>query len=420
MFSFSAFPKRSWAFALFLIGSAPVCAESTVLSGVFNGDESSMIYLDSAASCKEQAAYQQTTFQVSRDGSYVLDNALDNLYGYGAVGVSTRLYKGSFNPASPGENYMIPRIDYPSMFTFKAGKTYVLFLQQWCHAQKGPWAIWFRGPGSVSSVSTASVPGFTSGTFSESDPKIASDCSGGKKTAYHQSGPIQVARDGSYYFSDSSIRWSIFVCLQIFTAPFDPADPVANRVGFMRYGQNRIDLKAGQNYYLVTQSVGGQEYGEFVIALAPPAPFRINSGLAGSWYNPDTPGQGFFLSVYEKANRAFLGWFTYAPDPPADDEFAHRWITAAGPIVGETAGLVIDWTAGGAFDAAEPAPEHFQDGTIELEFHDCRSGQIRYDWDGDGVGRPGASGVIPIRRITNDSLALCESLNHRPGMLGPL
>ena len=165
---------------------------------------------------------------------------------------------------------------------------------------------------------------------------MASDCSGGKKTAYHQSGPIRVSRDGSYYFSDTSIHWSIVVCLQVFSAPFDPADPLAHRVGFMLIGQNRIDLEAGQDYYFVTQSVGGREYGEFVIALAPPAPFRINSGLAGSWYNPDTPGQGFFLSVFENLNRAFLGWFTYALDPPDDDKFAHRWMTAAGQFAGHS------------------------------------------------------------------------------------
>ena len=25
--------------------------------------------------------------------------------------------------------------------------------------------------------------------------------------------------------------------------------------------------------------------------------FSLNSGLSGSWYNPETPGQGFFLDV---------------------------------------------------------------------------------------------------------------------------
>jgi hypothetical protein len=142
--------------------------------------------------------------------------------------------------------------------------------------------------------------------------------------------------------------------------------------------------------------------------------------MAGSWYNPETPGQGFFLSVLDKIDQVFLGWFTFALEPSAEDEFAHRWMTAAGPISGVAAELAIDWTVGGAFAANDPAPEQFQDGTIELEFHDCSSGQIRYDWDGDGTGRPGASGVIPIRRIASDSIALCELLSRRPGMLGPL
>jgi hypothetical protein len=116
----------------------------------------------------------------------------------------------------------------------------------------------------------------------------------------------------------------------------------------------------------------------------------------------------------------FLGWFTYAHDPPAVDEFGHRWMTALGPFSGTSAELSIDWTAGGAFDAAQPMPRWYQDGTIELGFTDCRSGQIHYSWGGDDIAHPVVSGVIPIERIVDDSVALCESLYAGPGMPGPL
>ncbi len=82
--------------------------------------------------------------------------------------------------------------------------------------------------------------------------------------------------------------------------------------------------------------------------------------------------------------------------------------------------MAIDWTSGGAFDAAQPAPEHVQDGTIELEFFDCRTGQIHYAWGGEDDAHPAVSGVIPIERIANDSVALCESLYRGPGTPGPL
>jgi len=155
--------------------------------------------------------------------------------------------------------------------------------------------------------------------------------------------------------------------------------------------------------------------------LAPPAPFRINHGLADSWYNPETPGQGFFLDVFEQLNQVFLGWFTYALDPAADDGFGHRWMTAFGAFEGSSAYLEIEWTGGGAFDAAQPIPYQYVDGNIQLEFSDCSSGQISYGWGGDGLSSPPtANGVIPIKRNANDAVALCESLYAGPGMPGPL
>ncbi len=98
------------------------------------------------------------------------------------------------------------------------------------------------------------------------------------------------------------------------------------------YGRQSIDLEAGRDYYFVTQNIGGQTIGDFLYVLAPPASFRINAGLAGSWYNPETPGQGIFLTIFENLNKVFLGWFTYANAPSASGDFAHRWMTAFGPI----------------------------------------------------------------------------------------
>jgi hypothetical protein len=154
--------------------------------------------------------------------------------------------------------------------------------------------------------------------------------------------------------------------------------------------------------------------------VAPPAPLRINAGLAGTWYNPDTPGQGFFLTVYEKLNQVFMGWFTFRSDPYPASEFGHRWMTAFGPFAGDSASLAIEWTTGGAFDSAQPIPEQHVDGNILLEFNDCSSGQITYGWGLDGSGAGAVSGVIPIRRHTDEAVAQCESLYAGPGMPGPL
>ncbi len=138
----------------------------------------------------------------------------------------------------------------------------------------------------------------------------------------------------TYYFSDAS---DDNLCLSVYSAPVNPKIASANYVT----GTNGdpIYLEAGHDYYFVTQISNTPDTGEYFFVLAPPAPFRINAGLTDTWYNAETPGQGFFLDVYEQLNRVFLGWFTYADEPVADDEFAHRWMTATGPFSGTSATL---------------------------------------------------------------------------------
>jgi len=45
------------------------------------------------------------------------------------------------------------------------------------------------------------------------------------------------------------------------------------------------------------------------------------------------------------------------------------------------------------------------DGTITLTFDDCSSGLIEYD-----ITSIGQQGSVPIQRITDDNIALCEAL----------
>jgi len=394
-------------------------AEFSLLGGLFIGDELVSTLVSEYEACHNPVAYQMAAFGVQTTGSYNLIDALDNLWGYGSVAVITRVYQGQYDPGAPDQN-LLPSSEY-GRYSLSSGVDYVLVVQQGCaDMQEGPWAIWFEGPGSVASQSAISEPGFTRGRFSQNDPTMTSGCGSVRKLPYHQSGPIRVSHDGHYFFSDTSMKWSIRVCLQVYTAPVDPADPSINLVGYVHYGKQQIELEAGRDYYFVTQNLGGQTVGDFLYVLVPPAQFRINSGLTGSWYNPATPGQGFFLAVYEKLNKAFLGWFTYANAASAGGGFSHRWMTAFGPFASTSAELGIDWTVNGGFDTLLPEPERFRDGTISLEFTDCLSGEIRYAWDGDGESRPAASGVIPIRRIANDSVDLCESLYRTPGLPGPL
>lgn len=137
----------------------------------------------------------------------------------------------------------------------------------------------------------------------------------------------------------------------------------------------------------------------------------INAGLSDAWFNPATDGQGFFIIVFPEISVVFMAWFTYDVARPQDDieanlgEPGHRWITAQGPYDGGTAILGVTVTRGGVFGSGEPVPENRAEGSIELVFGSCAQGLVRYDLPGLGL-----MGEVPIQRVVNDNVPLCESL----------
>ena len=140
-------------------------------------------------------------------------------------------------------------------------------------------------------------------------------------------------------------------------------------------------------------------------------PFRINPGHADAWYNPDTVGQGFFITVFAELGVLSLAWFTYDTELPPNTIDAiigdpgHRWLTAVGTFDGSTATLDVFNTSGGIFDRGTPRPSDEAIGTITLNFNDCESGEIDYAFPGLGL-----SGLIPIQRVALDNVALCREL----------
>ncbi|MEM9305481.1 MAG: hypothetical protein AAGE01_25455, partial [Pseudomonadota bacterium] len=142
------------------------------------------------------------------------------------------------------------------------------------------------------------------------------------------------------------------------------------------------------------------------------AGFVINPGLNDAWFNPDTAGQGVLLSVLPDSQQLFLAQFTFDTIRPDEGSTAviggpgQRWFTAIGPIDGDRATLDVAYTTGGTFGAvsAEQRTDTGQ-GTVTIQFDDCRSATLTYDL-------PGASrqGSIPLQRLTDDNVALCEAL----------
>ncbi len=142
--------------------------------------------------------------------------------------------------------------------------------------------------------------------------------------------------------------------------------------------------------------------------------FSINAGLNDAWYQPDTAGQGFLISVFPDERLLFLAWFTFDLARPGDDEEAqlgdpgHRWLTAAGSYNEDRAVLTIDVASGGVFDSPVPVVQHAPDGEMIIEFTSCKSGTVTYD-----ITSVDRHGVIPLERIALDNVPLCEALAER-------
>jgi len=148
----------------------------------------------------------------------------------------------------------------------------------------------------------------------------------------------------------------------------------------------------------------------FRVTVKPP--FHINAGLNDAWYQPATDGQGFFLTVFPDVGIVFLAWFTYDTERPADDieailgEAGHRWLTAQGGYVGDTATLDLYLTRGGVFDSDAVLPdEPVIVGTLTIKWCDCEKGTITYS-----IPSLELSGTINIERVAPDNAALCWAL----------
>lgn len=82
----------------------------------------------------------------------------------------------------------------------------------------------------------------------------------------------------------------------------------------------------------------------------------------------------------------------------------HRWLTAVGAFEGNRSVLNVSITSGGLFDTSTDVSEK-NGGTITLSFDSCNSGMAHYD-----IPSIDRAGSIPIRRVADDNIALCEVL----------
>jgi len=139
--------------------------------------------------------------------------------------------------------------------------------------------------------------------------------------------------------------------------------------------------------------------------------FQINAGMSDAWSNPDTSGQGFFITVYPDIQYMFLAWFTFDTERPDESvsailgEPGHRWLVAEGKYADNQAVLDAYFAVGGFFDTPTPELERIVVGTMIVEFTGCHAGTITYDFP--DINR---QGVVPIQRVWAANAELCEAL----------
>jgi plastocyanin len=172
-------------------------------------------------------------------------------------------------------------------------------------------------------------------------------------------------------------------------------------------------------YYCDVHSTPGQPIGSAMNGLIhvvgeDPPPFVINQGMAGSWYNPATNGQGFLIDLLPATKFIFVAWFTYEKpvampvtgNEPKIGAPEQRWMTASGTYNGSGASLTLYSNSSGIFNSNAPVTVT-PVGTVALNFSDCTHGSVTYSIPGESQ-----SGTIPIERGNTGIAQICEDLRN--------
>jgi hypothetical protein len=163
--------------------------------------------------------------------------------------------------------------------------------------------------------------------------------------------------------------------------------------------------------HLSNNAVGCNSVNE-VLGAAPLS--QINAGLNDAWFNPETSGQGLFLTVYPGIQQIFLTWFTFDLKRPDDSitaqlgEPGHRWITAQGKFAENQATLDVWIANGGVFNSPTPPVYLEPDGQITIGFNSCNSGMLRYE-----IPSIKRQGLFSIERVALGNVPICYVLENK-------
>lgn len=114
----------------------------------------------------------------------------------------------------------------------------------------------------------------------------------------------------------------------------------------------------------------------------------LDSRFSGSWYDPETDGQGFSMEIIETSGAVVAYWYTYTP---AGEK---RWFLLQGSVLDGIGEVTIYQADGGVF---------MQPDTVELtvwgsgRFRPVDCGHVNFEFESSE-----ASATIPLTRITGE------------------
>lgn len=370
--------------------SASALAVNHTVTGAFDGTEP---FMGAApGSCDETAAKRYRvagTISVSSSGIYRVADAGNWFPGYlpesDIADTVVIFYAGSFNPDSPASNRVAAVDEYDDV-QLNSGTNYTLVLQHWCEEVKGAYAIVIAdGPGTVSGDGFAS-PAETIGNFDAGTPNAYfADVDA---TLRYRADAKTVSETSGFYFVD--LWWETDgtpLMLRVYKDSFDPQNTETNLVYNSEYDLaadydlGSFYLQAGVNYVIVmVEAEANSQHLQYVLYPSATGPATFNTGLNGSWTNPDIKAQGILMDVIPSFKFVFFAHFTFQNEVVAatarggDSTLQssasggstvqadigsgdQRWLTGYGNIPSGGTSMPINYenSTGGRFNAETPA-----------------------------------------------------------------
>lgn len=140
--------------------------------------------------------------------------------------------------------------------------------------------------------------------------------------------------------------------------------------------------------------------------IAPPAQgFDVRQ--SGSWYDPNTTGQGIELSVTPASSSSngllFGAWFTYDPAGTGNDPLNQYWFTLQSDLATANSGRItmpILQILGGTLDGL-PTRNSSQVGTATLTFSGCDRARLDYQFANSTVAHAyaGLNGSLQLTKL---------------------